>query len=843
MSKIIVFDGNSILNRAYYGIRPLSTATGIPTNAVYGFINIILKNLKMASDAEFGAVAFDMRAPTFRHRMYEGYKANRHGMPDDLAAQLPYAKKAAEYLGLRVLELEGFEADDILGTLAARACRGGMECVIVTGDKDSLQLINDCTTVYLAATNETKIFDRAAFREKYGVEPEVFVDVKALMGDSSDNIPGVKGIGEKGALKLIGEYGSLEGVYAAADGIKGSVGEKLRADRDNAFLSYELAKIAKDIPLDCGVTDCLMERRDSELYALCTELELKGLADRLSLKTDSAPVRTAPEIKEQEFAETDAKGAAAMLAEAGKVYIHFAEDVVYATDGKGVSLCLPFDPEAESFFGAVAERAVFWSYKEAGERMHALGGDIQPPVGDISLLAYVVKPFEGGQSTPVRAAKAIGLFDGEEDPKKETLMLPHLEEKLTEMAAVAGQLQLYRMELKLARLLLEMESAGFKVDRQGLADYSAFLSDRMAEAEEAIYMLAGEEFNINSPKQLAVILFEKLGLPHFKKTKSGYSTDADVMEKLRRHHPIIDLILSYRQFAKLKSTYADGLIKVISEKDGRIHSTFKQTLTMTGRLSSTEPNLQNIPVRTELGKVFRRFFIADEGKVLIDADYSQIELRVLAHLSGDPDLIGAFRDGEDVHAVTASRVFGVPLDSVNEEMRKRAKAVNFGVIYGISAFSLAEDIGVSRAEAQNYIDAYFRRHRGVTDYLEETVRKAKEDGYVTTMLGRRRYIPELAAKNKNLQAFGERVAKNTPIQGAAADIIKKAMVDTDKALKDAGLSARLILQIHDELIVEAPVEEAEAAARILKEKMENTVSLLVPLVADAHVGKSWFDAK
>ncbi|MBQ7048839.1 MAG: DNA polymerase I [Clostridia bacterium] len=839
MAKIVVFDGNSILNRAYYGIRPLSTADGIPTNAVYGFINIILKNLKMCEDAIYGAVAFDLKAPTFRHKMYESYKANRHGMPDDLAAQLPYAKQAAEFLGLKVLEKEGYEADDILGTLAKDACGEGFECVIVTGDKDSLQLINDCTTVYLAATNETKIFDRAAFNEKYGIQPEVFVDVKALMGDSSDNIPGVKGIGEKGALKLISEHGSLKGVYDAADGIKGSVGEKLRADRENAFLSLELAKIYKDVPLSVKVSDCLIERKDKELLELCRRLELSGIAERLKLRVDES----APTVKKEEFKEMQSKSAHKSFESAEKVYIYVCDNAVFATDGKGTNLRFELDTESEEFFGAVEKRAVFWSYKEAGEKCAPLGFEIKSPLADISLLAYIVKPFEGGQSSPVKAAKAIGLFDGEKDAEAETLMLPALEEALVSAAAEAGQLQLYRTELKLSALLLEMEKTGFKVDRQGLVEYSAFLSERMAEAEEAIFALAGEEFNINSPKQLSVILFEKLGLPHFKKTQSGYSTDADVMQKLRRHHPIIDLILSYRQFSKLKSTYADGLVKVISEKDGRIHSTFKQTLTMTGRLSSTEPNLQNIPVRTDLGKVFRKFFVADEGMVLIDADYSQIELRVLAHLSGDENLIGAFRDGEDVHSTTAAAVFGVPRTAVSEELRKRAKAVNFGVVYGISAFSLAEDIGVSRKEAQDYIDAYFKKHPAIRDYLDATVKKGKADGYVSTIFGRRRYIPELSAKNKNLQAFGERVAMNTPIQGAAADIIKKAMVDTDAALKAANLKARLILQIHDELIVEAPVDEAEKAAQILKEKMENTVKLLVPLVADAHVGKSWFDAK
>lgn len=836
----MVFDGNSILNRAYYGIRPLSTASGLPTNAVYGFINIILKNLKLCPDAAYGAVAFDMRAPTFRHKLYDGYKANRHGMPDDLAVQLPYAKKAAEYLGLKVIELEGYEADDILGTLSARATDVGMDCVLVTGDRDSLQLINDRTTVYLAATNETKIFDTAAFCEKYGVGPEVFVDVKALMGDSSDNIPGVKGIGEKGALKLIGQYGSLDGVYAAVEDIKGSVGEKLRADKDNAYLSYKLAAIIKDVPLDCGVEDCLISQKSKELYELCLSLELNALAERLNLKNENTE---ASALKAENFERTTATDAAERCKDSAKVYIYGDGIELYITDGNGVELSFSLDAEAGAFFTSVSDRAVFWSYKDVCTWMWSYGFDVPFPCDDISLLSYVVKPIEGGQKLPSKVAKSLDINVSDADGCTEAVLLPMLEDRLMKSAAEAGQIRLYRIELKLARLLFEMERFGFAVDREGLEEYSRFLSARMKEAEEAVYMLAGEEFNINSPKQLSVILFEKLGLPHFKKTQNGYSTDADVMQKLRKKHPIIDLILSYRQFSKLKSTYADGLVKVIAPSDGRIHSTFKQTLTMTGRLSSTEPNLQNIPVRTELGKVFRRFFVAGDGMVLIDADYSQIELRVLAHLSGDPNLICAFKNGEDIHTATAARVFGVPTDSVTEELRKRAKAVNFGVIYGISAFSLADDIGVSRVQAQNYIDAYFKRHPAIRDYLDETVKKAREDGFVSTMFGRRRYITELSAKNKNLQAFGERVAMNTPIQGTAADIIKKAMVDTDAALKAAGMKARIVLQIHDELIVEAPADEAVVAAAILKDKMENTVKLLVPLVAEAHIGKSWFEAK
>ncbi len=840
MSRVIVFDGNSILNRAYYGIRPLSTADGVPTNAVYGFISIIMKNMNLCEGAEYGVVAFDLRAPTFRHKLYDGYKANRSGMPDDLALQLPYAKQAAEYLGFKVLEKEGFEADDILGTVSAMAEKAGDECVIVTGDRDSLQLVSGSTRVFLAATNETKIFDTAAFLEKYGVPPTAFVDVKALMGDSSDNIPGVRGIGEKGALKLIAEYGSLDGVYAAAEGIKGSVGEKLRDGKDSAYLSRTLSMIARDVPLECKIEDFKIERQDAKLLELCTRLELNSLADRLGLKAEKAEAR---KLEGQPFSDTDGKSAARAFEKAKRVYVYLKDGTLFATDGAGKNIRLTSDGGAHAFLLSVADKAVYWSYKDAAKALSGFG-EIPPPKDDLSLLAYVVKPVDGGQSTPMRAAKALELFDGEGDTETETLMLPTLEEALKEQASVAGQMQLYRnIELKLTSLLLEMEEAGFKVNREGLTEFSAFLSDRMAEAEAAIYALAGEEFNINSPMQLSNVLYEKLGLPHFRKTQRGYSTDADVMQKLRKYHPIIDLILSYRRFAKLKSTYADGLVKVISDKDGRIHSTFNQTLTMTGRLSSSEPNLQNIPVRTDLGKMFRKFFVAEEGCVLVDADYSQIELRVLAHMSGDPMLISAFRDGADVHAATASQVFGVPIDSVTSELRKRAKAVNFGIIYGISAFSLAEDIGVSRKMAQDYIDAYFRKYPKIRDYMDETVKKAKENGYVSTLFGRRRYVPELKAKNRNLASFGERVAMNTPIQGTAADIIKKAMVDVHEALKAAGMRSRLILQIHDELIVEAPEDEAEEAARILKEKMENTVKLLVPLVADAHTGKSWYDAK
>lgn len=843
MDKFLVVDGNSILNRAFYGIRALSTGDGLPTNAVYGFINILLKNISLCEEVKYGAVAFDLKAPTFRHERYSEYKANRKGMPEELALQLPYAKDTAKFLGFRVLEKAGYEADDILGTLAKKAEREGLQCIIVTGDRDSLQLVSESVSVYLAATNETKIFTPESFEEKYGISPDKFVDVKALMGDSSDNIPGVKGIGEKGALKLISEYGSLEKIYDDVDNIKGSTGEKLKNGKDSAYLSRELATIFTAVEVPEALEEYLIKRDGEKLVQLCERLELKQLVGRLGLSEQKK--ETAEDASEKkEFVATDAENAKLLFGAADAIYLHTDSERIFVCDGKTLFYSFPFDNGAEAFFKAYGERIIYWSYKETAEKLLPLGIEIVPPKDDVSLLAYVAHPTEGGNSSPLRAARAAGLEVRDGDTAAETEILPLLCETLKEQAAVNGQMVLYRsIELKLSTVLLEMQRLGFEADREGLLDYSRILTGLMNEAEEAIYSLAGEEFNINSPKQLSTVLFERLGLPHFKKTQSGYSTDADVMKKLEKHHPIVGLILQYRHLSKLNGTYAEGLVKAIDKKDGRIHTTFKQTLTQTGRLSSTEPNLQNIPVRTELGKVFRKFFVAKEGHVLIDADYSQIELRLLAHMANDPEMTRAFKSGEDIHAATAAQVFGVPLSAVNEELRKRAKAVNFGIVYGIGAFSLAEDLGVSRKDAADYIESYFKRFPAVKDYLNATVAKAKEDGYVTTVFGRRRYIPELRAKNKNLVSFGERAAMNTPIQGTAADIIKKAMVETDAALKKAGLKARLILQIHDELIVEAPESEAEAVTKLLTECMENACLLTVPLSVDVGVGKTWFDAK
>lgn len=844
MDKFLVVDGNSIFNRAFYGIRALTTGDGLPTNAVYGFINILLKNISLCGEVKYGAVAFDLKAPTFRHKRYSEYKANRKGMPEELALQLPYAKDAARYLGFTVLEKEGFEADDILGTLAKKAENEGLECVIVTGDRDSLQLVSEKVSVYLAATNETKIFTPESFEEKYGVSPDKFVDVKALMGDSSDNIPGVKGIGEKGALKLISEYGSLERLFDDIDNIKGSTGEKLKSGKDSAYLSRELATIFTEVEVPESLDEYLVKRDGAKLMELCEMLELKQLVSRLGLAQEQKKELSEEYGEKKAFVLTDAESAKLAFEGADLIYLHTDGERICVCDGKALFYSFPLDKGAECFFKAHGKALVYWSYKETAERLLQLDIEISEPKDDISLLSYVAHPTEGGNSSPLRAARAAGLEAGDGDLESETAILPLLCETLKEQAAVNGQMVLYRnIELKLSSVLLEMQKLGFEVDKDGLLEYSRILTGFMKEAEEAIYSLAGEEFNINSPKQLSTILFERLGLPHFKKTQSGYSTDADVMKKLEKHHPIVGLILQYRHLSKLNGTYAEGLVKAIDPKDGRIHTTFKQTLTQTGRLSSTEPNLQNIPVRTDLGKVFRKFFVAKEGHVLIDADYSQIELRLLAHMANDPEMTRAFKAGEDIHAATAAQVFGVPLSAVNEELRKRAKAVNFGIVYGIGAFSLAEDLGVSRKDAADYIESYFKRFPAVKDYLNATVAKAKEDGYVTTVFGRRRYIPELKAKNKNLVSFGERAAMNTPIQGTAADIIKKAMVETDAALKKQGLKAKLILQIHDELIVEAPENEAETVKKLLTECMENACKLTVPLSVDVGVGKNWFEAK
>lgn len=834
MGVMIVFDGNSILNRAFYGIRPLTTKDGLPTNAVFGFVNIIEKGISsVGGNPDYAAIAFDLKAKTFRHNACETYKATRKGMPDELAAQLPYAKQAAEGLGLVRLEVEGYEADDILGTLARIAKENRCECVIVTGDRDSFQLVGDGVTVHLATTNETKIFDEQAILDTYGVKPAQLIDVKAIMGDASDNIAGVPGIGEKGALKLIAEYGSLDGVYNNIDNIKGALKDKLIAGKESAVMSRYLAEICTTVPISENIEEYRYKGKNkSALYELFTKLEFKQFIERFDL-TKEETIHTKPEFTESDIA------ALTEMAAKNRIFLHIQDNVISATDGKEY-IHIPFDEKAKPFFENEKNHICVWSVKELYHILRAKSIALTCQADDLSLLGYVLSPSDNGVSFEKLALMYLNVAVKETDVS----LFPQLFKVMLKRAESNEQDHLYRdIELPLAYVLARMESVGFAVDRKGLTDYSETLAAWIAQTERSIYDIAGKPFNINSPKQLGAVLFEDLKLPHYKKTKSGYSTDVDVLEKLRRYRPdIIEPILYYRLLQKLKGTYADGLLKVISD-DGRIHTTFKQTQTLTGRLSSVEPNLQNIPVRQEMGKELRKFFVAGEGCVLIDADYSQIELRVLAHISGDETLINAFLNDEDIHALTASQVFGVPLDMVTPEMRKRAKAVNFGIVYGIGEFSLAEDIGVSRREAKEYIQGYFAKYPKVKKYMTETVEAAKRDGYVTTIFGRRRYIPELTSPKAQIRAFGERVAMNTPIQGSAADIIKKAMIDTEKALQEAGLSARLILQIHDELIVEAPEKEAGQAAEILVRSMENAYKMKVPLSVDAHIGKTWYDAK
>lgn len=842
MKKMLVVDGNSILNRAFYGVRPLTTKDGFPTNALYGMVNMIRKQTE-ATGADGLAVAFDLKAPTFRHGLYDAYKAGRRPMPEELAEQLPVAKELLAAMGFHVLELAGYEADDILGTVSAMCEREGIPCCLMTGDRDSLQLISDTTHILLATNTDTVDTDRAAFREKYGVEPEQFVDVKALMGDSSDNIPGVPGIGEKTALKLIAAYGSLDGVYAALPGAKEtpSVLRKLTEGKESAYLSQTLARICREVPLGIPLNDLTAAEPDRpKLRELFLRLEFSGFLKRFGLdQPDPAAASVSGAVTQT---DADADVLASALQGADTVALDRTEDGILLTaDGKTVCrLTVPFEAVVPVLAGkTVICHDVKPLYKEpALDRLREL------TVRDLMLAGYLANSSKGNYDLPMLVQDYLGALLPEDCPRV-TVFLP-LWEKLSENLAASGQTDLLgELEEPLALVLADMETAGFRIDREGIAAYGRQLGELADGLEKQIYQLAGvpEGFNINSPKQLGDILFDVLKLPHGKKTKTGYSTNAEILEKLRPYHPIVDAVLDYRQLTKLKSTYADGLLKV-ADAHGRVHTTFRQTGTATGRLSSTEPNLQNIPVRTELGRELRRYFLPENRDyVIVDADYSQIELRLLAAVSGDENLCEAFREGADIHTSTAAAVFGVPRDCVTPEMRKRAKAVNFGIMYGIGAFSLADDIGVSRQEAQAFIDRYLGQFPRVDAYLKQTIASAYENGYVTTLFGRRRYIAELAGKNKMQQKFGERVAMNSPIQGTAADLIKLAMIRVHRRLREEGLDARLILQVHDELLIESNRTCADRAQEILRTEMESAARLSVPLTVEIHAGDTWFAAK
>ena len=850
--KLMILDGNSIVNRAYYGVRPLNAPDGTPTNAIYGFV-AILQRLLEEQQPQAVCVSFDLKAPTFRHQQYEAYKAQRKGMPEELAAQMPILKEVLDAMGIRRYELEGFEADDILGTAAAICEKSGWDCVIVTGDKDSLQLITDTTSVCNVKTRmgqtETVLYTPERFQEEYGFAPPLMVDLKALMGDSSDNIPGVPGVGEKTAMDLVQRYGEIKNIYENLDSleIKEGVRKKLAQGRESAEMSYWLATIIRDVPLDFKPEDNLWDKNyTGALYGIFKRLGFNKFIEKWGL-TESGEAAISEEqshLPRRELSSTeeiDALIEAINAAEQIAVYPLEGLDRIEVCDGKTV-----YDA-AWNRCGEGYDRllSVVFSpeIKKTGHNVKDLMGlllkeglSTEGFVFDTALAAYLLDATESDYAlerisvryTGAEAAGAEAVFK----------LAPVLDAKLRELGMDGLY---YQAELPLCAVLAEMEAAGFFVDRKALYDFGESLNAGIAQLQQSIWNHAGHEFNINSPKQLGSVLFDELLLPYGKKTKTGWSTNADVLEKLQGKHPIVDEVLEYRMLTKLKSTYADGLLKVISE-DGRIHTNFQMTVTATGRLSSTEPNLQNIPVRKKLGAQIRNMFVAAPGMMLVDADYSQIELRLLAHISGDETMKEAFLSGEDFHTVTASNVFGVPVSEVTPVLRSRAKAVNFGIVYGISAFSLAQDIGVYPNEAKAYIDAYLEKYHGVRDYMKQIVETAKAQGYVSTVYGRRRYLPELKSANFNMRSFGERVALNMPVQGTAADIIKLAMVNVHRRLKAEGLKARLILQVHDELIVECPGEEAEQVRQILTEEMENAARLSVPLLAEAHIGHSWAEA-
>lgn len=848
--KLMILDGNSIINRAFYGIRMLNAPDGTPTNAVYGFLSTFRRVFDLAQPQAV-CVAFDVHAPTFRHEQYALYKAQRKPMPEELAVQMPLLKQTLDYMGVRRLELAGWEADDLLGTVARRCEAAGWTCDVVTGDKDSLQLITDSTHVFNVKTRmgqtDTIEYTPERFREEYGFDPIRMIDLKALMGDSSDNIPGVPGIGEKTAKDLLVRFGTVADIYRDLDAldIKPGVRKKLTEGRESAQLSFDLATIRTDAPIDFALESAVWDHDyQPELYDWFRRLNFTSLSEKWGLQPAdgvSAPSSALPAV---DVADDDALRALEQAVTAAPYVAVLAPDgldTLTLCDGKACYALswAQLGDDYNAFLRLLFSDRVRKAGHNIKDLMRALLDEGLPTDGfvfDTALAAYLLDATAGSYDLP----RLAQTYLGEELPDVQSVwaLQPVLHEKMDAQA----MLPLYTdIELPLCPVLARMEQAGFLVDRKALYDFGESLTSSIEQLQQSIWALAGEPFNIQSPKQLGSILFERLMLPAGKKTKTGWSTNAAVLDKLRGKHPIVEQILDYRTLTKLKSTYADGLLKEISA-DGRIHTNFQMTVTATGRLSSTEPNLQNIPVRRELGAQIRKMFVASPGRVLVDADYSQIELRLLAHIANDETMIAAFRSGEDIHAVTASQVFGVPLAEVTPLQRSHAKAVNFGIVYGISAFSLAQDIGVFQSEAKAYMDSYFAKYHGVRAYMTRVVEQAKADGYVTTLFGRRRDLPELKSSNFNLRSFGERVALNMPIQGTAADIIKAAMVRVDARMRAEHLQARLLLQVHDELIVECPAEEAETVKAILVDEMEHVVDYRVPLLVDAKIGASWAEA-
>lgn len=858
--KYLVLDGNSILNRAFYGIKMLSNKKGQMTNGIYGFLSTLQKLLLEVSPQAI-AVAFDLPKPTFRHKMYDGYKASRKGMPEELASQLPILKEILVAMGYKLVTCEGYEADDILGTFAKYCENKGYECTLATGDRDCLQLVSDHVFVRIAKTKfgkaESILYDKNKIKEDYNVTPSQLIDIKALQGDASDCIPGVKGVGEKTAKILIEKYESIENIYNNIESldIKPNLKSKLLADKERAYLSYDLGKINKDVPIEINDSDFIPSEMDTDsLKKIFTELEFFKFMDKIgvSKKVESQKINL-------DFSQ-DYSGILKNLEGSGEISIfseaksNLIERCCICDGADNYYIFKNIDNNFRIFLKKLCEnknisKNVF-NLKKFYKSIMPLRINFMGEIFDVLLAAYLLNPEIKEDIFTMAQGHEIFPPDLPEeltDEEKKCIETCYFIAKLKDLYKIKikennQEHLLKKIEQPLSKVLADMELTGFLIDKEGLEDYGGELNQQLKAAEEEIYKLAGEEFNINSPKQLGIILFEKLNLPKGKKLKSGYSTGAQILEKLRGYHPIINMILEYRALAKLKSTYVDSMVNLITPR-GRIHTSFNQTETRTGRISSAEPNLQNIPVRTERGRKLRKYFKSPEGSVLIDADYSQIELRVMAHISGDENMINAFKNDEDIHSITASQIFGVPVSMVTPEMRARSKTVNFGILYGMSAFSLAQDLKISRFDAQNYINKYLEHYSGINNYMNEIILLAKKQGYVETIFHRRRYLPELNSSNFLLRSFGERVARNMPIQGSAADIIKIAMINVYKRLLDEDFKSKIILQVHDELIIESPEDESEEVKKLLKEEMENAVKLNVPLEVHIAVGKTWFDAK
>lgn len=873
MKKLVAIDGNSIMNRAFYGImnsKLLMTSDGIYTNAIFGFLSILLKLLN-DENPDYVCVAFDLKAPTFRHKKYDGYKATRKGMPDELRMQMPIIKDVLRAMNIKILEIEGYEADDILGTLAKYGEDNGIEVLLLTGDRDALQLVSDNVTVRIPTTRmgktESTDYTPAVVSEKFGIVPKEFIETKSLMGDSSDNIPGVPGVGEKTAFSLITKYHNIDTIYEALEsgkeleGIKGKLKEKILANKELAYLSKELGTIYREVPIEINEDEISKKDfNDEELYNLFLKLQLKSFIDKLELKEGKV---------EESSQEIDSPLTVKSFDE---LVLDGVSEFAYYWNDDGLALYLNDvayyvkKPQNDQLKKVFENNILKIGYEEKGDYLKLKYRDIEAKnmMFDITIAAYLLNPAkstyklndlileelnilvdEEEQNTQLSFDAFNSVDDGKIQEKicKYAKYIYRCKEKYEEALKQREEYRLFNeIEMPLMRVLAAMEYTGVLVDSDMLKEYSIVLNKKVDELTKEIWDLAQTEFNMNSPKQLGEVLFEKLNLPVIKKTKNGYSTDSEVLEKLAPEHPIIDKILEYRVMSKLKATYVDGMIGLINPDTHRIHAKFNQTVTATGRISCTEPNLQNIPIRTELGRELRKVFIAREGYVLLDADYSQVELRVLANMSGDKTMIKAFNSGVDIHAVTASQVFNVPIEEVTKQMRGEAKAVNFGIVYGISDYGLATNIKTSRKKAKEYIEKYFETYPKIKEYMDNSISSCKEKGYVETLWGRRRYVPEIKSNNYNVRQFGERVAMNAPIQGTAADIIKIAMVNIENELEERKLQSKLILQVHDELVIETKQEELDVVKELLIRNMQNVVKMSVPLQVDANYGKTWFDA-